>query len=198
MESLLPPPEASAAAPDWPAEWLLPGAPPLALDVGSHRGKFLVAFAEENPDQNILGIEWQKERVARTLSKINRRGLPNAHVVRAEGFFAVSNLPDACASAIHVLFPDPWPKRRHAGRRLVNADFLGHCRRVLHPHGLLRILTDDESYATQIRRLLADCPDLRPIGEPAFPSTGFETKFAEEGKAVFRFAVTQIPSPAET
>lgn len=165
-----------------PAAWLQPGAPPLVLDLGCHRGQFLVALALEHPEWNIAGVERLSERVACCRQKIQRLGLSNAAAVRAAIEPFVSMLPPASVAQAHILFPDPWPKRRHQRRRLLQRPFAAQLAAALRQGGMLRIMTDDAAYAAQIRQVLLslDCWEEAP--EPVFPRTAFEEKFLRQGK----------------
>jgi len=176
---------------------------PIILDVGCHRGTFLVALAEARPDCDILGIERQTERVARVLRKISRLSLPNAWAVQGEAHETLKRLPAARAAEIHILFPDPWPKRRHAIRRLVSAAFLAECARVLRPDGLLRIVTDDAPYYKQICNAVKskksfqlsenEEPEVPRRGAPllvTFPLTEFQKKFIEQGKPFYELCTS--------
>jgi tRNA (guanine-N7-)-methyltransferase len=173
-----------------PPDWLTPEAPPLVLDVGSHRGSFLLPLAEQEPHHNILGIEKQNQRVLRTRKKIERLGLKNAWAVQSGGLDAVLAFPAESVAMLHVLFPDPWPKRRHADRRLVNPTFLAASARVLKPGGLLRFVTDDEPYAQSVAAISQTLPTLIPSPVPidAYPPSGFELTFTGLGKPIHRFA----------
>lgn len=173
-----------------PDGWLSPDAPPLVLDVGCHRGSFLLELAPLEPHHNILGIEKLPLRVTRTRKKIERLGLSNAWASQGGGLESLQELPDSSISVIHVLFPDPWPKRRHADRRLVKPAFLAECLRVLKPGGLLRFVTDDEPYAAEVAKLQSQFPGLNPAELPvdAYPPSGFELTFRTLGKPVHRFA----------
>jgi len=163
---------------------------PIVLDVGCHRGTFLVSLAETRPDHDILGIERQSSRVTRVLRKIERLGLPNAWALQGEAYETLKRLPAARAAEIHILFPDPWPKRRHAPRRLVNTEFLVECARVLHPVGLLRIVTDDAPYFEQVRQTAATAEAFTPSTETlVFPETEFQKKFIEQGKPFFEIVL---------
>jgi tRNA (guanine-N7-)-methyltransferase len=166
--------------------WAGPHAPPLVVDVGCHRGLFLVAMAEANPAVHCLGIEKQAARAAAARRRIARLGLGNAAVLHAEAEAALASLPVRSASQIHVLFPDPWPKRRHAARRMVHPGFLSECMRVLAPDGILRIVTDDQAYASQITGFATACGGLRPVSgdPPVFPPSSFQHTFAAIGKPV--------------
>lgn len=165
--------------------WLGSTARPLVIDMGCHKGLFLIEMAQLFPEQNFLGIERQSERVARTRRKIERLRLANARVARTDGELAFLELPDASVEGIHILFPDPWPKRRHHIRRLVREEFLFQCARVLKVGGLLRIVTDDPSYATAIRVAVEDGPPWfqeEAADLTAYPATEFQKKFIEIGR----------------
>jgi tRNA (guanine-N7-)-methyltransferase len=171
-----------------------PDAPPLEVDFGCHRGSFLLAAAEAFPERNFLGIERQSSRVERCNAGIARLGLANALVVRGEGVPALQALPEARVEVLHVSFPDPWPKRRHAGRRLVSREFLAEAARVLRPQGSLRLMTDSADYFSLMRRLTAGmwCEDAWDDGI-ARPPTTFEKTFLRLGVEPFRLALRKPP-----
>jgi tRNA (guanine-N7-)-methyltransferase len=171
-----------------PADWLRPSSPPLTLDIGCHRGTFLVEMACVNPREHFLGIEKLGERAAKTHRKLHRLGLSNAAVVHGEARRVLGQLPGASIAAIHILFPDPWPKRRHANRRLVSVEFLLEAHRILKPDGLLRVVTDNRPYASEITARIRSAPHWKPLPEgglPAFPETQFQKKFREARTPVF-------------
>lgn len=164
----------------FPEGW---GGRPLQIDIGCHRGTFLAAMAQGLPETDFLGIERLSARVERSNAKFARLGLANARALRAGGLEAVKELPAGCAAGIHVLFPDPWPKRRHAPRRMVTHEFVAACARVLVPGGFLRVATDDAPYAEAIRATVAADREFVLGGEiPEFPPTEFEQKFNAAGK----------------
>jgi tRNA (guanine-N7-)-methyltransferase len=174
-----------------PSSWFGPGAPPLEVDFGCHRGTFLLGMAEKYPDANFLGIEKQTARVEKCLRKIRRHGRTNALAVQGEGAGALARwLPEQSVSIVHVSFPDPWPKRRHASRRLLNRDFLEAVARALRAGGVLRLMTDDSAYFAEMKNLLAggweECPWEDGIERP---STAFEKTFLAIGHPPHRCAV---------
>lgn len=188
-------PPSSEAPPDLlPPGWTGPGAPPLEFDVGCHKGLFLVDMARLNLARNFLGIERQAERVEKTQRKIRSLGLPNAAVVRAEGLEALKNVAPACVDNIHVLFPDPWPKRRHSSRRLVQAAFLDRCLEILKPGGLLRLVTDDENYAAAMRDVAGGYAAFTRLSEDdrEYPLTEFQKKFLAAGRPFYSLLLRRV------
>ena len=167
---------------------------PLEVDVGCHRGTFLIAMAEMYPDRRFLGIERQAGRVARCLQKIERLGLGNAFAVQGDGLGLMREL-ELRADVVHVSFPDPWPKRRHHVRRLVGRKFLFDAWAVIERAGTLRLMTDDESYFRAMERAAEGCDGFeRQVWEDdrLYPPTEFQKKFLE--KPVYRLALRRCDS----
>src|SRR5438105_2378990 len=120
---------------------------PVEVDLGCGDGTFLVALAAQNPDRNFLGTERLLGRVRSVCRRIARLNLENVRVIRMESSYAVARLlPPSAISAFHVLFPDPWPKRRHHRRRLFTTEFLDAIDCSLERNGLLHLATDDTDY----------------------------------------------------
>jgi tRNA (guanine-N7-)-methyltransferase len=166
-----------------PAAWIEASALPLEVDFGCHRGAFFIGMAAMNPATNFLGLEKQADRVNKCLRKIGRLGLANAFAVQGLGAEPLKKLlPSASVTTFHLYFPDPWPKRRHAGRRVFQVSFLEEIRRVLRPNGTLRLMTDCESYFCEMR-------DLTRVGWNEMPwedgretvETAFEKTFRAMG-----------------
>lgn len=186
---------------DFPAAWLAPDAPPMEVDFGCHRGAFLTGMAELHPARNFLGIERQSSRVAICRKKILSRGLANAWAVRGDGWPSLATLlPAGSVAVLHVSFPDPWPKRRHASRRVVSGEFVAAVWRVLRPDGVLRLMTDDASY---FDAMLAAVGEAWPRvewddGVPRVATT-FEKTFLGLGRepcrAAFRRSAVSPPIP---
>jgi len=169
--------EAEIAFASIPIGWLESGC--LELDVGCHRGGFLVEAAKMFPERLFLGIERLTDRVLRANAKIQRLGLKNALALRAEGKTFLSLLPENSLQAIHVLFPDPWPKRRHANRRMVDEQFLSASTRCLKFGGLFRFLSDDQNYIKVVEKLASKLLQPLEIDNelPEFPESEFQKKF---------------------
>ena len=142
-------------------------AQPFEVEAGSGDGSFLIQYAKAHPERNFLGIERLLGRLRKTDRKGLRAGLTNLRVLRLEAAYSVEFLlPPAAASAVHVYFPDPWPKRRHRQRRLVNEAFVASVVRALQPGGHLYLRTDDADYYAQMIEVCAACRDLAPAETP--------------------------------
>lgn len=167
----------------------------LEVDLGCGDGTFLASIAAENPDRNFLGIERLVGRVRTACRKIERAGLTNARVLRIEISYAIERLLPANSVAVfHIMFPDPWPKRRHAPRRLVNESFLASLHRALRSDGLVRIATDEADYFRQITRLVLPSQLFSIIADPS-PTTAtskFERRFTRRGAPIHRLVLRKV------
>jgi tRNA (guanine-N7-)-methyltransferase len=127
--------------------------------------------------------------------KITSGEAGNARVLRCELSYAVQHLlPAGSVTVFHLLFPDPWPKRRHASRRIVNPDFLRALHRALTPRGVIRIATDQLEYFQQIERLAAESSQFETIPEhPASPAIStFEKRFRGDAVEIHRLGLRKI------
>jgi tRNA (guanine-N7-)-methyltransferase len=107
---------------------------PIELEIGSGKGTFLVQHAKLYPDVDYLGIEWAKAFWRYAADRARRHGLDNVRLLRCDAAVYVRHyVPDATFRQVHIYFPDPWPKKRHNKRRLIQADFLRELHRVLIP-----------------------------------------------------------------
>ena len=171
-------------------------AAPLEIDIGSGKGRFLVARAALCPDVNFLGIERQYARVWKTARKIERAGLTNVRLARVEAFEGIGELvPPGSLATVYIFFPDPWPKRRHHRRRLVNSEFMDMLHNRLVPGGVVHFATDHDDYAAAVTELFRADERFAEI-EPFIPSdderTDFELIFTGQGKAVNRISINKI------
>lgn len=165
----------------------------IEVDLGCGDGSFLVEMAEANPARDFLGIDRLLGRVRRAQRKITQRGLTNARVLRVETSYAVRQmLPADSVALFHLMFPDPWPKRRHWRRRVVVGDFFASIHRALAPHGLLCIATDQTDYFREIERLAGQSTQFVISSDPEpyrAPST-FEKRFSES--EIYRLVLRKV------
>jgi tRNA (guanine-N7-)-methyltransferase len=170
---------------------------PLQVDLGCGDGTFLFALAQRYPEKNFLGVErlsGRVEKASRKATKIN-----NMRVLNVETSYAVRYLlPERSVETFYLLFPDPWPKRRHQRRRIVTPDFLNSIYDALEEKGELRIATDQADYFDQISRsarshLRFEIVD--PSASPArtnLPVTKFERKFQTQGAPIYRLTLRKV------
>lgn len=159
---------------------------PLELDVGCGDGTFLIEMAQHFPGRDFLGIERLGGRVSKIRRNAARLGLTNVKVLCLESSYALGwLLPDACASRLHLLFPDPWPRKRHARKRFIQPDNLAALHRVIAPDGELLFKTDHADYFASASEVLDASPLFRReawLSDEAFyPQTDFEKQWLEQG-----------------
>jgi tRNA (guanine-N7-)-methyltransferase len=137
---------------------LLDPARPLEIDVGCGKGRFLLARAAAHPDVQFIGIDRMLARIRKVDRKAIRAGLSNVKLLRLEAFYSLQFLlPPHRVRTVYVLFPDPWPKRRHHERRLFGDAFLDVLWSRLVPGGTVQVATDHLDYFAEIlRRLQGD------------------------------------------
>ncbi|MBI3987674.1 MAG: tRNA (guanosine(46)-N7)-methyltransferase TrmB [Lentisphaerae bacterium] len=167
-----------------------PDALPLEVDVGCGKGRFLLARARAHPDTRFLGIDACLTRLEKIDRRIVRQGLGNIRLLYVEAYYAVTYLlPSAAVDAMYVLFPDPWPKRRHGSRRLFSAPFMDALARALIPGGVVHVATDHPEYIERIRVLFAGDRRFEPA--PVFQPTeeertDYELQFTAKGRSIGR------------
>ena len=173
---------------------VFPRLAPLEVDLGCGDGTFLVALAERFPERNFLGIEKLFGRVDSACRKGKQRGLRNLRILRVESSYAIQYLlPPASVSAVHLLFPDPWPKKRHHRRRIVTPEFLTTVHRLLFEGGRLRVATDRQDYYAAIRALVAPDQFVEDTVAPeVFPLTKFEKRFLAQGAPIYRLELRTV------
>jgi tRNA (guanine-N7-)-methyltransferase len=168
---------------------------PLEVDLGSGDGSFLAELAASNPERNFLGIERLQGRVRQAQSKIARRGLTNARIFRIETSYAIQHLlPGESVARFHLMFPDPWPKRRHWRRRVVTSDFLASIHRALAPQGMFRVATDQLDYFREIERLVSQsaCFVIDPGTETTTALSTFEKRFRQCDLEIHSLALRKV------
>ncbi len=160
---------------------------PVVLDLGCGNGVFLTALAGAEPDCDFLGIERKDYRVRQARRRAS--GLGNVRVVHGGIEETLSRLPPSSVSRAFLLFSDPWPKRRHAIRRLVQRDFADLLRTRLEPDGEFFFASDSEDYALRARQVFHAAGwgvEGWAVAED-WPRTEFEQRFLAEGLEVSRF-----------
>jgi tRNA (guanine-N7-)-methyltransferase len=163
----------------------------VQLESGFGGGEHLVAEAERNPNTGFIGIEPFINGMAKALAAIDDRGLANIRLHHGDATDVLAWLPNASLARFDLLYPDPWPKRRHWKRRFVQDGSIAQIARVVRPGSEFRFVTDWPDYAAWTLRHLARAPDFEWTAEraddwrlpwPGFTSTRYEAKAKREGR----------------
>jgi tRNA (guanine-N7-)-methyltransferase len=167
---------------------------PVHIEIGSGKGTFLVAQARAQPEVSFLGIEWARKFYRHAVDRIGRWGLRNVRLVRADAAAFLRDLvPPESVDCFHIYFPDPWPKKRHHKRRLLQSSNLEVVVRCLKPGGEIRIATDHADYFEQIRQVTSAYGDTleeiefeRPAGarEGELTGTNYERKYVRQSRPI--------------
>jgi tRNA (guanine-N7-)-methyltransferase len=160
---------------------------PLVLEIGSGMGETTAEIATAHPEADFVAVEVHGPGVGSLLNRIEKDGLKNLRVVRHDAMEVLEKMVgDGSLAALHLFFPDPWPKKRHHKRRLVQAPFVALIARKLKPGGVLHAATDWPDYAEQIDALFS-ASDLfvkTGAGFAARPSTKFESRGRKLGHPI--------------
>jgi len=163
---------------------------PVELDLGAGDGGFALAYAQQHPEVNLLAVERLLGRVRKIEKRAARAGLDNLRVLRLEfGYTVRYLLPPGSVSVAHILFPDPWPKRRHWDRRLVQPDFVRDLAKALRPGGEFRFTTDHADYFESAQQAVSEANVVARAPEWDWsldPKTDFQKGFEAEGRATYR------------
>jgi tRNA (guanine-N7-)-methyltransferase len=165
---------------------------PLTVEIGSGQGHAIIAAATSHPEIDFLAVEVFRAGLARTMLDADKAGVRNLRLVEANAPEVLSTLlPEAAASEVWIFFPDPWHKTRHTKRRLVRSGFPETAARALTDDGLLRLATDWEDYALQMREVLDASAEFERAFEGDWAErfdgrvmTAFERKGIERGRDI--------------
>ncbi len=178
---------------------LFPHAERIALDLGAGDGTFAAAWAQKNPRTGVLAVERLLGRARKIARKAYYRNLRNLRVLRLESFYLVKYLlSEQSIDEIHIMHPDPWPKKRHRKHRLCSSVFFACAARVLKPSGRVYLTTDHTGYLSYALQAARSCPIFNHVPwvpQSDFPYSDFEKDFRAEGKLVFRQAWQIIKCP---
>ncbi len=178
---------------------------PFHIDIGSGRDTFLIELGQARPDLALVGFEYSRERIEKLARKIKRAGLNSVRLVRGEALQGIARLfaPGSIAG-ITLFFPDPWPKKRHAHKRLISPPAARLFASRLRPQGTLYFKTDDAAFALQALQVLEKTPFLYNCYGPGAwaPCEGllahrtlYEKKWLNQGRRIYRLAYVRTDEP---
>lgn len=169
-----------------------PSNQPLTLEVGFGMGDSLAEMAVNAPERNFLGLEVHGPGVGHLMIRAANLGLTNLRVLNSDVWSVLPSLPAASLACFQIFFPDPWHKKRHHKRRLINAVFLDAVAEKLQPGGMLHIATDWQPYAEEIYDHLESHPAFSHCPAPARAETKYERRGQRLGHVVTDLAA-QVP-----
>ena len=167
---------------------------PTYLEIGFGSGQTLLAAAIEHPDKNFIGVETHRPGIGSLLMGVQQHGVTNLRVFRVDVIDVLSQcIPDASLAGVQIFFPDPWQKRRHHARRLIQPAFLQTISHKLKDGGSLHLATDWDDYAAHMLRVVSASPQFENLAgaghygsrSPFRPLISkFEQRALEEGRVI--------------
>ena len=181
-----------------PRSLFAPAVRQLWLEIGFGGGEHLAEQARANPDAGIIGCEVFLNGIATLLAQVAQHDLKNVRIHPEDARDLLDCLPDAALDRVFLLFPDPWPKRRHAARRFIQTERLDQLARLMKPGAEFRVASDDPGYITWALAHLTAHPDFQWLAQRPrdwrerpddWPQTRYEAKALREGRkpCFFRF-----------
>ena len=169
---------------------------PREMEIGCGKGRFIVRSAQTMPERDFLAVELASRYYRVGLDRADRRGLTNLKMLCGDALFLIRHvLGDASLRAVHVLFPDPWPKKRHNKRRMFRPEFMNAVLRVLEDGGELNAASDHADYWQAILPEVAAYPLLEKRPEFALDArlppgevghTNYEVKYRNSGRPIYQ------------
>lgn len=167
---------------------------PTFLEIGFGTGLSLLAAATTMPDYNFIGVETHRPGIGALLKGIHAQNLKNLRFYQGDVVDIISAIPEQSLAGIQIFFPDPWPKRKHHPRRLIQCEFIERLIVKLQPNGTLHLATDWEDYAQHMLAVLKQVKGLTNLStDQAFTSRSiyrpivskFERRALDEGRAIW-------------
>jgi tRNA (guanine-N7-)-methyltransferase len=191
-----------------PADWssLFGNHNPLVLEIGCGTGDFVAKTATDRPDRNFIAIDYYNKGCFKTCRRLELRGLGNVRVLREEARqFILERIPLGSLVAVHINCPDPWPKKRHRKRRLVNRQFLEFLYPYLAPLGDFFFATDFDDYGLDVAEFMPQVPEMVNVLAPdlfryeleGYHLSRYMEKFMAQGKKIHYVHYRKVtPCPA--
>lgn len=164
----------------------------IVLEIGFGMGESTATVAQSHPEWNIVGVEVYRAGVGALLAKIEKLGLGNVRIIEHDAVEVIDQMiQDASLDAVHIYFPDPWPKKRHHKRRLIQSEFIARLAPKIRPGGIVHMATDWPEYAEQMLAVCSAEPLLVNLSSDGYcprpawrPMTKFESRGLRLGHPV--------------
>lgn len=166
----------------------------IEIDMGCGKGSFTTLLAQRYPEREIIAIDVMIGRLRKLKKKATNQGITNLEVLRSEaGFFVQTALPPNSISRLHILCPDPWPKTKHKGNRLISSEFVSRLSVILKPEGIFHFATDDLPYFESAKKVISlsglfSEADNSLIDDISDLKSDFEKLWESQGKTVNHIA----------
>lgn len=170
------------------------------LEIGFGMGDTLVAMAEQNPQKNFIGVEVFRPGIGSILQQIHAKQLKNIRIIHHDAVEVLQNyIADNSLAGVQIFFPDPWPKRRHHKRRLIQVEFIKLIQQKLKSQGFLHIATDWEDYAKHVKKILVRVEGFIEKNIESFnrPITKFEQRGKKLHHQIWDMAFVRRPNSLE-
>lgn len=170
---------------------------PVVLEIGFGMGASFFEMAAQQPELNFIGIEIHTPGIGSLLNRVVAEQKTNIRVINHDAVEVLDTMiPEASLSKVHIFFPDPWPKKRHHKRRLIQIPFVQRLLNKLMPSGILHIATDWQDYATHIQTVLNHTPGWAPCPDQTHrPKTKYERRGQALGHEIWDFWIEAISIP---
>jgi tRNA (guanine-N7-)-methyltransferase len=160
---------------------------PVIMEIGFGNGDATWQMAAAHPEENYLAVEVHRPGVGHLLLKLQEHGLSNVRVACEDAVELLRRaIPAASLAGVRIYFPDPWPKKRHHKRRIIQAPFIRLLAEKMRQGGILHMATDWEPYAEHMREVMHNSPNFDPFfpgsGPPSRPEWRPETKYEKRGE----------------
>jgi len=155
---------------------------PVVIEFCCGNGQWIGEKAKAHPHLNWIGVDKLFERARKVWARIHRESIPNLFAVCSDAsVFARHYVKSGSVQAVHINFPDPWPKFRHAKNRLIRKEFLHDLSLILEPGALAHFVTDDAPYLHWMLKELSDSPGWQPV----YPAPYYQENLADFGRSFF-------------
>jgi tRNA (guanine-N7-)-methyltransferase len=174
---------------------------PVEMEIGTGKGGFLLNRARSLPERSFFGIEWANKYFLYAADRIVRWGVRNVRLMRTDaGHLVIHHLPAECLAILHIYHPDPWPKKRHHKRRLIQPAFISAAAEALIGGGRMAIQTDHQEYYQQIREVVGREQRLEAVPFDDYEAgvvagqveTNYEIKYLREGRSIYNIALGKV------
>lgn len=153
----------------------------IILEIGFGSGDYIAYMAKNNPQIGFIGTEVFVNGIASLLGKIEKDNISNIKIFNGDARLLINQLSNNCINLIFILFPDPWPKKKHHKKRLIQNEFLTFCKKIIHPeNGSIEIVTDHKDYQDWIENHISNCCFLEKQQKDYYSETNFQTKYQKK------------------